>query len=207
MDFEKKRKEMVDHQIKSRGIHHQAVLDAFLKVPRHLFVQQPYQIFSYEDHPLPIGFDQTISQPYIVALMTDLLDIKNTDRILEIGTGSGYQTAILSLLAKEVFTLENVYNLQEHAKKILDNLNYQNIHYFNRNGFMGLFEHAPFDKIIVTAAPNEIPQTLINQLKISGLMVIPVGNTIFQSLFLIRKTQEGYQKTFICGCRFVEMKP
>jgi protein-L-isoaspartate(D-aspartate) O-methyltransferase len=203
--FETNRKKMVKEQIESRGIKNPKILNAFLNVPRHMFVDSNQIQFSYEDFPLPIGQNQTISQPYIVALMTDKLDLNQTHKVLEIGTGSGYQTAILSNLSKEVHTVERIELLQIKAKNVLDQLGYKNISYYQQNGFDGLIEKAPFDRIMVTAAPKEVPKRLIEQLKDKGKMVIPIGDASFQGLFLIQKNGDQIQKELICYCRFVEM--
>jgi protein-L-isoaspartate(D-aspartate) O-methyltransferase len=198
-------KNMVEYQIKSRGINNSSILDVFLKVPRHQFVNEEVREYAYQDHPLGIGYNQTISQPYIVAFMIDYLDIKDTDKVLEIGTGSGYQTAILAELAYKVFTLEIVKPLQDKAKKILTELNYNNIYYSNHSGFDGWIEHAPFDKIIVSAAPNKLPDHLVDQLKIGGRMILPIGEGWFQRLYLIIKHQNSIEKIKLDSVRFVPM--
>lgn len=204
-NFEINRSIMVKEQIERRGIKDKNIIEAFLNVPRHLFVDPVDQHLSYEDYPLYIGYNQTISQPYMVALMTYHLKPSKEDTILEIGTGSGYQTAILSLLCKEVYTIEVIKELQQKAIKMHQILNYQNIYYFHKNGFDGLKEHAPYDKIIVTAAPKEVPMTLFNQLKEQGKMIIPLGDHLLQGLFLITKIKGHLKKELICYCRFVSM--
>jgi protein-L-isoaspartate(D-aspartate) O-methyltransferase len=203
--FETNRKNMVKEQIENRGIKDPKILNAFLSVPRHMFVDINQIQISYEDFPLPIGQNQTISQPYIVALMTDKLDLDQTHKVLEIGTGSGYQTAILSCLSKEVHTIERIDALQIKARNILDRLKYKNITYYQQNGYEGLKDEAPFDRIMVTAAPKEVPKRLIEQMKDQGKMVIPIGDASFQGLFLIQKNGDQIQKELICYCRFVEM--
>ncbi len=166
---------MVETQIKARGVKDPRVLSALLKVERHSFVPEQYLSLAYSDQPLPIGEEQTISQPYIVALMTELLDLKGDDKVLEIGTGSGYQAAILAELVKQVYTIEIIPSLAALAKSRLE-ANYQNIQVRAGDGYLGWPEAAPFDAVIVTAAPDHIPQPLIDQLKEGGRMVIPVGS-------------------------------
>lgn len=204
-NFKTERKDMVEYQINRRGINNPRILDAFLKVPRHEFVDNKSMPYAYEDHPLGIGYNQTISQPYIVAYMINQLDIKDTDIVLEIGTGSGYQTAILAELAKEVYTLEIVETLQENAKRILGKLKYENIHYACHSGFVGWKKYAPFDKIIVSAAPNEIPNKLVEQLKLGGKMVIPIGENWYQRIYLIKKLENDIEKIKLDAVRFVPM--
>jgi protein-L-isoaspartate(D-aspartate) O-methyltransferase len=174
-EFKDKRQEMVDRQIRARGILSQPVLEAMLKVPRHRFVPAEYVTSAYEDTPLPIGEGQTISQPYIVAYMTEAADISENEKVLEIGTGSGYQAAILGELADEVYTIEIIPELAERARRTLGELHYDNVHVKTGNGYEGWMEHAPYDGIVVTAAPNEVPKALIDQLAMDGKMVIPVG--------------------------------
>ncbi|MGM0495493.1 MAG: protein-L-isoaspartate(D-aspartate) O-methyltransferase, partial [Bacillota bacterium] len=160
---------------------------------------------SYNDHPLGIGHNQTISQPYIVAYMIDKLAIQKTDKVLEIGTGSGYQTAILAELAKEVYTLEIIKPLQIKAKKILINLNYNNIIFGQHSGYLGWKEYAPFDKIIVSAAARTIPEKLVEQLCEGGLMIIPIGHHFSQTLYLIKKKENSFKKEKLDLVRFVPM--
>jgi protein-L-isoaspartate(D-aspartate) O-methyltransferase len=174
-DFKTMREKMVQTQIKGRGVKNERVLSAMLKVERHRFVSRNYQAQAYADQPLPIGEGQTISQPYIVALMTELLDLKGEEKVLEIGTGSGYQAAILAELAKEVYTIEIIEPLATSARNLLLELGYRNIEVKAGDGYLGWPEASPFDAIIVTAAPDHIPQPLIDQLKEGGRMVIPVG--------------------------------
>ncbi len=174
-EFKTMREKMVETQIKARGVKDPRVLSAMLKVERHLFVPKEYQTSAYADQPLPIGEGQTISQPYIVAFMTELLELKGEERVLEIGTGSGYQAAILAELVKEVYTIEIVETLASSVKNRLLALGYQNINVKAGDGYLGWPEVAPFDAIIVTAAPDHIPKPLIDQLKEGGRMVIPVG--------------------------------
>lgn len=203
-NFAEQRKEMVEYQIKARGVDDKRVLAAMLKVPRHLFVQDNLQNRAYADEPLPIGFGQTISQPYIVAYMTEQIDIDENEKVLEIGTGSGYQAAILGEIAKEVFTIEIVPELGERAEKILQMLNYNNVKVRIGDGYLGWPEEAPFDAIIVTAAPAHVPQPLVDQLKIGGRMMIPVGE-FSQDLILLERTEKGIEKKRKIPVRFVPM--
>lgn len=202
--YAERRQEMVDRQIRARGVNDRRVLAAMLKVPRHLFVPDELQDMSYEDTPLPIRFDQTISQPYIVAFMTEALKLGPADKVLEVGTGSGYQAAILAELAGEVYSIEIVRPLGEQAAGRLEKMGYKNVHVRIGDGSKGWPEEAPFDAIIATAAPGDIPETLVKQLKPGGRMVIPVG-TIFQELFLITKTKDGYDKKALLPVKFVPM--
>ena len=183
------------------------IMDAMRKVPRDQFVADDLKLFAYDNGPLPIGHNQTISQPYIVALMTDLLEPEKDDIILEIGTGSGYQTAILSLLVKKVYSMEIIHELNGEARERLARLHYDNIETRNGNGYEGWPEHAPYDGIIVTAAAPYIPQTLFEQLKPDGRMVIPVGQAYFhQELILLEKLEDGETKTTsILGVAFVPL--
>ena len=174
-DFKTMREKMVETQIKSRGVKDPRVLSAMLKVERHLFVPKDLQTSAYADQPLPIGEGQTISQPYIVALMTELLELKGGEKVLEVGTGSGYQAAILAELTKEVYTIEIIEALASSAKNLVLQLGYQNIHVKAGDGYLGWPEVAPFDAIIVTCAPDHIPKPLLEQLKEGGRMVVPVG--------------------------------
>ena len=202
--FINKRTEMVNKQIVERNITDQRIIESMLIVPRHMFVAARYMEYAYDDRPLPIGYDQTISQPYIVALMTELLDLKEGDRVLEIGTGSGYQAAVLHEIGCEVYTVEIIEPLGRRAKKIFDTLGYDEIKCKIGDGYEGWIEYAPFDKIIVTAAPHNIPQPLIDQLVTGGKMVIPVEN-YHQELILIRKTKENIVIKNISPVMFVPM--
>ncbi|MGI6457252.1 MAG: protein-L-isoaspartate(D-aspartate) O-methyltransferase [bacterium] len=195
---------MVEEQIEARGVKDKRVLDALRKVERHKFVPASIQPIAYQDSALPIGEDQTISQPYIVASMTELLDPKPTDKVLEIGTGSGYQAAVLGELVQDVYTIEIVESLGERAGKLLQELGYDNVHVRIGDGYKGWPQQAPFDKVIVTAAPDKIPQPLIDQLKVGGRMVIPVGES-YQELYLITKTENGITKEVKYPVRFVPM--
>ncbi len=204
--FFRLRQEMVRYQIINRNIKDENVIRAMREVPRQLFVDEVYQNEAYSDYPIPIGSGQTISQPYIVALMTQELSLSKSDKVLEIGTGSGYQTAILAEIVNKVFTVEKLPELIEKAKKVLLKLNYKNIYFGNYNGYNGWIEKSPFDKIIVTAAPEYIPDSLINQLKDTGIMIIPVGLTGFnQKLFKITKQKNKILKEEICDVAFVPL--
>jgi protein-L-isoaspartate(D-aspartate) O-methyltransferase len=203
-EMAKRRREMVEAQIRSRGISDGRVLSAMGEVPRHLFVPEKDRAQAYEDYPLPIGSQQTISQPYIVALMTSLLDLSGGERVLEIGTGSGYQAAVLSRIAGEVYSIEILEPLSASARRTLDGLGYSNIHLRVGDGWAGWKEAAPFDGILVTAAPEKVPQPLIDQLKIGGKLVIPVGS-FFQDLLVYTKTATGLEKRNVIPVRFVPM--
>lgn len=188
--YRKERAEMVEMDIKGRGVRGKKVLAAMGKIPRHLFVGEKFRPFAYGDHPLPIAEGQTISQPYVVALMTEALELKPSDRVLEIGTGSGYQAAVLAEIAKEVFTIEIRKSLAEGAEGLLKGLGYRNVRISHGDGYFGWPEHAPFDAIIITAAANHIPPPLIKQLKEGGRLIIPLGSTVYyQSLTLARKVK------------------
>jgi len=205
--FEQHRLQMVENQIRRRGITDKRVLHAMATVPRHLFVDKYERQLAYFDGPLPIGHGQTISQPYIVAFMTDELQIESHHTVLEIGTGCGYQAAILSMLAKEVISLEYVAKLAKSASKRLNDLGYKNIKVHNANGINGWEENAPYDRIIGTAAPASIPDKLIEQLAPQGRMIIPVGGSVFdQSLYIVTKNTKGKIKIKrSLGVRFVPM--
>lgn len=205
-DFIQQRNQMVNDQLLKRGIRSEQVINAMREVPRHLFVPSDLCDRAYEDRPLPIGFNQTISQPYIVAYMTEQLDVQPTEKVLEIGTGSGYQAAILSQLALQVNTIEIIDSLAHRSKRIVEQLGYTNIHIRAGDGFKGWPEQAPFDKIIVTAAPEEIPQTLVDQLRVGGRMIIPVGPVgETQYLQVVTKTEKGSKKSTKLAVRFVPM--
>ncbi|HEC50253.1 MAG TPA: protein-L-isoaspartate(D-aspartate) O-methyltransferase [Candidatus Desulfofervidus auxilii] len=204
--FSLAREWMVRDQIEARGIKDKRLLKVMRKIPRHLFVDEALRDQAYNDYPLPIGEGQTISQPYIVALMTEALELKGQEKVLEIGTGSGYQTAILAELAQSVFTIERVPTLMQRAKAILDNLGYFNVAYKTGNGTLGWPEVAPFQGIIVTAAAPEIPQPYVEQLDIGGKLVIPLGDKFSQVLYKIIKLPDGrIKKEYLCGCRFVPL--
>jgi protein-L-isoaspartate(D-aspartate) O-methyltransferase len=199
-----KRSRMADEQLKLRGIRDPLVLQAMRKVPRHLFVEPALAGLAYEDHSLPIGHGQTISQPYVVAFMTEAAMPYVNGKVLEIGTGSGYQAAVLGEIAKDVYTIEIVEPLAEEARKRLEALGYTNVHVRAGDGYAGWPEEAPFDAILVTAAPNEIPPRLVEQLAVGGRMIVPIGS-FFQDLYLVRKTPQGIEKEKILPVRFVPM--
>ncbi|MBW1895732.1 MAG: protein-L-isoaspartate(D-aspartate) O-methyltransferase [Deltaproteobacteria bacterium] len=205
MKFKRLREKMVDTQIEPRGIDDFRVLEAMRTVPRHLFVSEALQDQAYGDFPLPIGENQTISQPYIVAEMTQALEITQDDRVLEIGTGSAYQTAILAEIAFRVYTIERVRNLFVKARRLLDQLGYHNVVARCSDGTLGWPDESPFEAIIVTAGAPEVPEKLVEQLTIGGRMVIPVGDRFSQTLLRIRREEDGIHKTDLGGCRFVKL--
>jgi protein-L-isoaspartate(D-aspartate) O-methyltransferase len=200
----RERLQMVRTQIESRDVGDSAVLAAMRKVPRHLFVPAHLQDEAYADGPLPIGFGQTISQPYIVAYMSELLDVSRTHKVLEIGTGSGYQAAVLGELAGQVFTIEIVPELGERARALLQQLGYGNVHVRVGDGYGGWPEQAPFDRIMVTAAPDHVPQPLVDQLAVGGMLVLPVG-TWHQEIVVITKTRAGVTERRTIAVRFVPL--
>ncbi|MBI2195405.1 MAG: protein-L-isoaspartate(D-aspartate) O-methyltransferase [Planctomycetes bacterium] len=200
----KERLKMVEDQMEAMGIQDARVLQALRDVPRHEFVPPAYRKRAYEDSPLPIGEGQTISQPYIVAYMTEQLKLKGNERVLEIGTGSGYQAAILAKLCKEVFTIEIIESLADRAREDLKRLGFQNIHVRWGDGYRGWPEQAPFDAMIVTAAPDHIPQPLVDQLAVGGRMILPVGDMV-QELILITRDESGAHEKRLMGVRFVPM--
>jgi len=203
-ELEAERREMVNSQIRARGVRDPRVLEAMEKVPRHLFVPEAMRAGAYADEPLPIGEGQTISQPYIVAYMTEALGLKGGGRVLEIGTGSGYQTAVLAELAREVFTIELIESLSVRAREVLQTLGYGNIRFRAGDGSRGWPEEAPFDAIIVTAAAVEVPRVLEEELDRSGTMVVPVG-TGYQELWLIRRMKKGLKRERLLSVRFVPL--
>jgi protein-L-isoaspartate(D-aspartate) O-methyltransferase len=203
-DWDAARRRMVSDQLRARDIRSARVLDVMQTVPRHLFVPPAQRARAYDDTPLPIGHDQTISQPYIVAFMTEALAVEPDHHVLEIGTGSGYQAAVLSVLAREVYTIEIVEALAERARGTLSGLGYRNVHVRAGNGYLGWPEHAPYDRVMVTAAPDEVPPALIDQLKMGGLMAIPVG-TASQELRILRRTPNGMETLRTLPVRFVPM--
>lgn len=203
--FEEQREEMVQNQIIARGITSEKVIQALQNVERHLFVPEESVHRAYEDRPLPIGHGQTISQPYIVALMTNVLELEKTDKVLEVGTGSGYQAAVLAEIVDQVYTIEIVEPLGKQARELLKNLGYNNVNVKIGNGYKGWPENAPYDAIIVTAAPTEIPEPLKEQLAEGGRMVIPVGERFAQELVLLEKTKGKLKRKDIIPVRFVPM--
>jgi len=200
------REQMVQEQMVARGIRDPRVLEALRKVPRHRFVPLDMQALAYEDSPLPIGLGQTISQPYVVAFMTEALELKPSDRVLEIGTGSGYQAVVLSLLAQEVYSIENVEQLGKQAEARLKQMGYANVRVRISDGYYGWPEAAPFDAIIVTAAPPDVPPVLVAQLRMGGRMVVPVGRG-WQDLIRLRRTVNGLERESLLMVTFVPMVP
>jgi protein-L-isoaspartate(D-aspartate) O-methyltransferase len=203
-EFESARRRMVDEQIAARGVRDPRVLEALLAVPRHELVPLAERAHAYEDRPLPIGAGQTISQPYIVAVMTELLALDGSEKVLEIGTGSGYQAAVLSRLVREVYSIEIVPELARQAAADLARLGYANVHVREGDGYRGWPEEAPFDAIVVTAAPDHVPDPLVAQLAVGGRMVVPVGG-LLQDLVLVRREADGVRQEHGLGVRFVPM--
>ena len=204
-DLSKLRLRMVQDQVIARGIKDRCVIEAMSRVPRHLFMEEALQGQAYSDRPLPIGDKQTISQPYMVALMTEALELTGREKVLEIGTGSGYQAAVLARCAAKVFSVERIRTLAIRARKLLLDLGYSNIEIKFSDGTVGWADESPFDAIMVTAGAPAIPQPLIDQLKIGGRMCIPVGESQVQDLIRITKAEEGIQKEDFGGCRFVRL--
>jgi len=205
-EYTSKRHKMVETQLLPRGIKDPRVISAMRKVPRHLFLDEALWPEAYEDHPVPIGEKQTISQPFIVAIMTEALKLTGSERILEIGTGSGYQAAILAELAEQVYSIERLPSIAKRARRILDELKYSNIIITIGDGTLGWKEHSPYDGIIVTAASPYPPTTLLEQLKVDGRLIIPIGDEFTQDLTLYHKEGEGdYSKESYGGCRFVKL--
>ena len=205
MNYEILRKRMAEEQLIARGIKNQGVLDAFRKIERHKFIPEDLRSSSYADFPVPIGEGQTISQPYIVALMTECLSLTGQEKVLEIGTGSGYQTAILAELAKEVYSIERFEKLAKNAQKTLNELGYTNIKIKVGDGTLGWEEEAPFDRIIITAASPRIPLPLTEQLKENGKLILPLGESFSQVLTLVEKKKDRLESIQVCGCVFVPL--
>jgi protein-L-isoaspartate(D-aspartate) O-methyltransferase len=203
-DYEEERHKMVATQIESRGIKDVMVLEAMRKVPRHIFVPENMRTFAYHDEPLPIGKGQTISQPYIVAYMTEVLELSREDKVLEVGTGSGYQAAVLAEIVKDVFTVEIIEELSKSAEEALESEGYTNIHFRIGDGASGWAENAPYDAIMVTAAPPDIPKALQDQLTVGGRLIVPVGDA-FQELVLIVKEKRKFRKKTLLPVRFVPL--
>ncbi|MCP4367226.1 MAG: protein-L-isoaspartate(D-aspartate) O-methyltransferase [Deltaproteobacteria bacterium] len=205
MKYERQREEMVKRQIIARGITDEKVVTAMRNVPRHLFISEALTDQAYGDFPLPIGEQQTISQPYIVAEMTQALELSKEDRVLEIGTGSGYQAAIIAQIAYRVYTIERIHSLLLKARSLFDRLLYHNIITRYSDGTTGWADESPFDAIIITAGAPSIPETLVNQLAEGGRMAIPVGDQYSQELIKIHRGKNGIHKTSLGGCRFVKL--
>ncbi len=203
--FRTRRDQMVKQQIEARGIVDQKVLNALRKVERHLFVPSEYAARAYSDSPLPIGYNQTISQPYIVAFMTEALNLESTDRVLEVGTGSGYQAAVLAEVCDTVYTIEIIPELADRARNLLKVLNYDNIRVKTGDGYQGWSEYSPFDAIIVTCSPTHVPEPLVIQLAEGGMMIIPVGQQYSQSLVLLEKRGGRLNRINVLPVRFVPM--
>ncbi|HYR69434.1 MAG TPA: protein-L-isoaspartate(D-aspartate) O-methyltransferase [Candidatus Dormibacteraeota bacterium] len=199
------RRRMVDEQLRARGIHDPHVLRIMEVLPRHLFVDGTLTARAYSDHALPIGEDQTISQPYMVALMTQALDLTGEEKVLEIGTGSGYQTAVLAELAGRVFTVERIPSVAERAKERLDTMGYSNIVFRCADGSLGWKEMAPYDRILITAGAPRVPAFLEEQLKVNGIGVAPVGESESQSLVKVTRASEGTIERVLCSCTFVPL--
>jgi protein-L-isoaspartate(D-aspartate) O-methyltransferase len=202
--YDEERKNMVDYQIRRRGIKDNKVLKAMAKVPRHFFVPEQMRDLAYQDEPLPIGEGQTISQPYIVGFMTEALKLSGKEKVLEIGTGSGYQTAILAEIVEEVYTVELIPELFRRAQSVLSELGYTNIRFLIGDGTRGWPDKAPYDAILVSAAPATIPASLVEQLRVRGRMIIPVG-TDFQELILVTRKKDGWDEERLIGVRFVPL--
>jgi protein-L-isoaspartate(D-aspartate) O-methyltransferase len=204
-DYKIARERMVKTQLIPRGIRDEGVLEAMKKVPRHLFVEEALIDEAYNDHPLPIGEKQTISQPYIVALMTEALELTGREKTLEIGTGSGYQTAILAELSRKVYTVERIRPLMVQARALLNDLGYTNILFKAYDGTLGWDEYQPFDAVIVTAGAPKIPQPLLDQLADGGRLIIPVGNRFSQDLIRVTRRKDNFVEKNLGGCRFVDL--
>lgn len=204
-DWAAERAWMVESQIRRRGLDDRRVVTAMREVPRHLFVPESERRLAYADRPLPIGWGQTISQPYVVALMCSLLDLDGDERVLEVGTGSGYHAAVLSRLAGEIYTVEIVEPLGRQAAETLAALGYDNVEVRIGDGYEGWLEAAPFDAVVLTAAPEEVPQPLLDQLAVGGRLVVPVGGTRQQELQVIRRTADGFETESVAPVRFVPM--
>ena len=204
--FSWERENMVDYQIAGRGIVDERILDAMRTIPRHVFVPEEFQRDAYDDRPLPIGHEQTISQPYIVAFMTNVLDLQGNECVLEVGTGSGYQAAVLSLLVRKVHTVERIPTLADKAQKTLQELGIKNVEVHQGDGSLGWEENAPYQAILVTAAAPSAPRALLDQLDVGGRMIIPVGGRTLQELELWRRNPEGLKFQTILQVVFVPLK-
>jgi protein-L-isoaspartate(D-aspartate) O-methyltransferase len=204
-DYRVARERMVNKQLVPRGIKDKGVLRAMGKIHRHLFIEEALIAEAYNDHPLPIGHKQTISQPYIVALMTEALELTGKEKTLEIGTGSGYQTAILAELSEKVYTIERVRPLMEQARTLLNQLGYTNILFKSYDGTLGWEGYAPFDAVIITAGAPKIPEPLLNHLGDGARMIIPIGDKFSQELIKVTKVKDDYKEENLGGCRFVDL--
>jgi protein-L-isoaspartate(D-aspartate) O-methyltransferase len=204
-DYQLARDKMVKNQLAARGIKDKNVLRAMGKIQRHLFIEEALIGEAYSDHPLPIGHKQTISQPYIVALMTEALELSGEERVLEVGTGSGYQTAILAELAEKVYTIERIRPLMEKARRLLAELGYANVIMKAFDGTLGWREYKPFDAIIVTAGAPEIPKPLMEQLADGGRMIVPIGDKFSQKLIRVKREMDDFEEEDYGGCRFVDL--
>ena len=207
MDYKKMREHMVESQIMNRGILNEKLLNIMKKVPRHVFVPGSLKPSAYDDNPIPIGYGQTISQPYMVALMTDLLELKGDEKVLEIGAGSGYQAAILSGLAKSLVTVERVKELADRTKKLLKHEGYDNVLVVHGDGTKGYEKEAPYDAVMITAATPKIPKDLFGQLADGGRLVAPVGPRYHQELIRVKKIENKLKKEYFGGCIFVPLIP
>lgn len=203
--YERARQNMLDTQVIARGISQKDVLYAMHIVPRHLFVEEALHSQAYNDYPLPIGEKQTISQPYMVALMSESLGLTGSERVLEIGTGSGYQAAVLSLLAEKVYTIERISLIAARARKVLDSLHCSNVIFRVADGTTGWPHEAPFDAILAAAGSPQIPQAYIDQLTVGGRLVMPIGDEEVQTLIKVTKTEDGIRKEVLGGCKFVKL--
>jgi protein-L-isoaspartate(D-aspartate) O-methyltransferase len=206
IDYAQTRERMVQEQLVSRGIKDTRVLGVMARVPRHLFLESELRDQAYEDHPLPIGANQTISQPYMVALMAEALELKGTERVFEVGTGSGYLAAVLSELCAEVFSVETVEKLASKARNLLTSLGYRNVSVLMGDGTLGWEEHSPYDAVVISAAAPCIPRPLLEQLKTPGYLVFPMGEKELQTLVRIRKDKAGIREEYLGECQFVKLK-
>ena len=205
LNYDGARQKMLDSQIRARDVRDPRVLEAIRKVPRHLFVEEALRDRAYLDKALPIGEKQTISQPYMVAVMSEALELRGRDRVLEIGTGSGYQTAVLAELAESVFSVERIASFVPIARQRLESLGYYNVLIKVGDGTIGWSEHAPYDAILVTAAAPQVPRPLLDQLKLGGRLVAPLGPEDTQMLMRIRRDEEGFHEEALGECRFVKL--
>ena len=206
IDYAQARQRMVQEQLVSRGINDARVLEVMARVPRHLFLESELRNQAYEDHPLPIGASQTISQPYMVALMAQALELKGTERVFEVGTGSGYLAAVLSELCVEVFSVETVEKLASKARNLLTSLGYRNVSVLMGDGTLGWEEHSPYDAVVISAAAPCIPRPLLEQLKTPGYLVFPMGERELQTLVRIRKDKAGIREEYLGECQFVKLR-